>query len=87
VVAGGEKVNRRRARPGEGANFAKKVGSKVQAMSPEDAVKKGNVLIRNLVRNNKGVRAAYRAPLAGKIIVYPSNPIALVTSKEAETLI
>jgi hypothetical protein len=31
--------------------------------------------------------AAYRAPLAGKIIVYPSNPIALVTSKEAETLI
>jgi predicted dinucleotide-binding enzyme len=31
--------------------------------------------------------AACRAPLAGKIIVYPSNPIALVTSKEAETLI
>jgi hypothetical protein len=31
--------------------------------------------------------AAYRASLVGKIIVYPSNPIALVTSKEAETLI
>jgi ribosomal protein L14 len=83
VVAGGENVNRRRARPGEGANFAKKVGSKVQAMSTEDAVKKGNVLIRNLVRNNKGVRRR----LSCGIIVYPSNPIALVTSKEAETLI
>ena len=31
--------------------------------------------------------AAHRASLVGKIIVYPSNPIALVTSKEAETLI
>ena len=87
MVAGGENVNRRRARPGEGANFAKKVGSKVQAMSTEDAVKKGNVLIRNLVRNNKGVRRRLSCATCRKIIVYPSNPIALVTSKEAETLI
>ena len=57
LVAGGENVIVAARDRAKAQAFAEKVGSKVEAMSIEDAVQKADVLILGiLVRNDKGVR-------------------------------
>jgi hypothetical protein len=78
LVAGGENVIVAVRDRAKAQAFADKVGGKVEAMSTEDAVKKADVLILGLwFETIKEFVAANRASLVGRIIVDPSNPIAL----------
>jgi predicted dinucleotide-binding enzyme len=78
LVAGGENVIVAAWDRAKAQAFAWKVGSKVEAMSIEDAVQKADVLILGIwFETIKEFVAANRASLVGKIVVDPSNPIAL----------
>lgn len=78
LVAGGENVIVAARDRAKAQAFAWKVGSKVEAMSIEDAVQKADVLILGIwFETIKEFVAANRASLVGKIVVDPSNPIAL----------
>jgi 8-hydroxy-5-deazaflavin:NADPH oxidoreductase len=78
LVAGGENVIVAARDRAKAQAFAWKVGSKVEAMSIEDAVQKADVLILGIwFETIKELVAANRASLVGKIVVDPSNPIAL----------
>jgi predicted dinucleotide-binding enzyme len=80
LVAGGESVILAARDPAkaQAQALAKKLGSKAEAMSIEDAVKTADVLILGIwFETIKEFVAANRASLVGKIFVDPSNPIAL----------
>jgi predicted dinucleotide-binding enzyme len=78
LVAGGENVIVAARDRAKAQAFVWKVGSKVEAMSIEDAVQKADVLILGIwFETIKEFVAANRASLVGKIVVDPSNPIAL----------
>jgi 8-hydroxy-5-deazaflavin:NADPH oxidoreductase len=78
LVAGGESVILAARDPAKAQALAKKLGSQAEATSIEDAVKTADVLILGIwFETIKEFIVANRASLVGKIIVDPSNPIAL----------
>jgi glutamyl-tRNA reductase len=77
LVAGGESVIVAARDWTKAQALAKKLGSKAEATSIEDAVKKADVVILGMwFETIKEVVVANRASLVGKVIVDPSNPIA-----------
>jgi 8-hydroxy-5-deazaflavin:NADPH oxidoreductase len=78
LVAGGENVIVAARDRAKAQAFAKKVGSQAEATSIEDAVKKADVVVLGIwFEPIKEFVAVNRGALVGKIIVDPSNPIAL----------
>ena len=77
LVTGGESVIVAARDRTKAQTLAKKLGSKAEATSSEDAVKKADVIVLGMwFETIKQFIVANRASLVGKIIVDPSNPIA-----------
>ena len=75
LVAGGESVILAARDPAKAQALAKKLGSKAEAMSIEDAVKTADVLILGIwFETIKEFVAANRASLVGKIICRSIQP-------------
>jgi 8-hydroxy-5-deazaflavin:NADPH oxidoreductase len=77
LAAGGESVIVASRDRTKAQALAKKLGSKAEATSIEDAVKKADVVVLGMwFETIKEFVVANRASLVGKIVVDPSNPIA-----------
>lgn len=78
LVAGGESVIVAARDGGKAQTFARKLGGRAESMSIEDAVKTADVVVLGMwFETIKEFVVANRASLVGKIVVDPSNPIAM----------
>ena len=78
LLAGGQDVIVSERNLDKAKKFASELGDKAQAMTIDDAVKAADIIVLAIYfAAIKEFIAAHRSALAGKIVVDPSNPIAV----------